>query len=219
MLRQSIETVAHGSVMMCRRHAVGITASAAKRTEQVPRAALARLAPRAKVLAIRLGAVGIERSVTQNLHTVFKFTGSDTMSIFEKIMSAIFGPAKADAPAAGTTTAAGGAPPAAGSASAGRESGGAPAATAAPAQTVDVAPILDKAVAAKGEKLEWRTSIVDLMKALDIDSSFSARKELAKELGYTGDSNDSASMNIWLHKQVMAKFAANGGKLPPEIKH
>ena len=92
-------------------------------------------------------------------------------------------------------------------------------APAAPAQTVDVAAIVDKAVAAKGEKLEWRTSIVDLMKALDIDSSFAARKELAKELGYTGDSNDSASMNIWLHKQVMTKLAANGGKLPPEIKH
>ena len=91
--------------------------------------------------------------------------------------------------------------------------------SAAPAATVDVAPILDTAVAAKGEKLEWRTSIVDLMKALDIDSSFTARKELAKELGYTGDSNDSASMNIWLHKQVMTKLAANGGKLPPEIKH
>ena len=100
-----------------------------------------------------------------------------------------------------------------------RPAASAPAATAAPAQSVDVAPILDKAVAAKGEKLEWRTSIVDLMKALDIDSSFSARKELAKELGYTGDSNDSASMNIWLHKQVMTKLAANGGKLPPEIKH
>ncbi len=96
---------------------------------------------------------------------------------------------------------------------------GSSAGSAAPAATVDVAPILDKAVAAKGEKLEWRTSIVDLMKALDIDSSFSARKELAKELGYTGDSNDSASMNIWLHKQMMTKFAANGGKLPPEIKH
>ena len=92
--------------------------------------------------------------------------------------------------------------------------------SAAPAAaTVDVAPILDKAVAAKGEKLAWRTSIVDLMKALDIDSSFAARKELAKELGYTGDSNDSASMNIWLHKQVMTKLAANGGKLPPDIKH
>ena len=121
------------------------------------------------------------------------------MSIFGKIMSAIFG-TKADA-----TPASGGA-------------GSAPA-SAAPAQSVDVAPILDKAVAAKGEKLAWRTSIVDLMKALDIDSSFSARMELAKELGYTGDSNDSASMNIWLHKQVMAKLAANGGKLPPEIKH
>jgi hypothetical protein len=128
-----------------------------------------------------------------------------TMSIFGKIMSAIFG-SKADAAPAGGGAAAG-----TGS------SGGAAAAPAA--ATVDVAPILDKAVAAKGEKLAWRTSIVDLMKALDIDSSFAARKDLAKELGYTGDSNDSASMNIWLHKQVMAKLAANGGKLPPDIKH
>src|ERR1700756_690166 len=98
--------------------------------------------------------------------------------------------------------------------------GGAPAAPAStPAKTVDVAPILDKAVAAKHEKLEWRTSIVDLMKALDIDSSLGGPQELAQELGYTGDTNDSASMNVWLHKQVMAKLAANGGKLPPEIKH
>ena len=140
------------------------------------------------------------------------------MSIFGKIMSAIFGTAKADTPAAGTTTAAGGAGPAAGGGATG-VGGGSPAAASAPAQTVDVAPILDKAVKAKGEKLEWRTSIVDLMKALDIDSSLAARKELAKELGYTGDTNDSASMNVWLHKQVMAKLAANGGKLPPEIKH
>ena len=128
------------------------------------------------------------------------------MSIFGKIMGAIFG-TKADAAPAG-----GGAAPAGTTAGSGGSS-------AAPAATVDVAPILDAAVKAKGEKLEWRTSIVDLMKALDINSSFSARKELAKELGYTGDSNDSASMNIWLHKQVMTKFAANGGKLPPEIKH
>ena len=94
--------------------------------------------------------------------------------------------------------------------------GAAPA--AAPAQTVDVAPILDKAVAAKGEKLDWKHSIVDLMKALDIDSSLSARKTLAKELGYTGDTNDSASMNIWLHKQVMTKLAENGGKVPDSLK-
>jgi hypothetical protein len=133
------------------------------------------------------------------------------MSIFGKIMGAIFGTsANATPPSGGAaaTPVGGGSAPAAG--------GGA---SAAPAQSVDVAAILDKAVAAKGEKLEWKTSIVDLMKALDIDSSLTARKELAHELGFTGDTNDSASMNIWLHKQMMAKLAANGGKLPPEIKH
>ena len=127
------------------------------------------------------------------------------MSIFGKIMSAIFGTPAGAAPASGGTAASPSAAPSGGS-------------SAAPAASVDVAPILDKAVAAKGEKLEWRTSIVDLMKALDIDSSLSARKELAKELGYTGDTNDSASMNIWLHKQVMSKLAANGGKLPADVK-
>ena len=126
------------------------------------------------------------------------------MSIFGKIMSAILGTKAGATPASGGAAAG----PAAGSS-----------ASAAPAQSVDVAPILDKAVKAKGEKLEWRTSIVDLMKALDIDSSLGARKELAHELGYTGDTNDSATMNIWLHKQVMTRLAANGGKLPPEIKH
>jgi hypothetical protein len=132
------------------------------------------------------------------------------MSIFGKIMGAIFGTSAHATPAGGATaTASGGAASSSASSSA---------TAAAPAQTVDVAPILDKAVAAKHEKLEWRTSIVDLMKALDIDSSLSARKELAHELGYTGDTNDSASMNIWLHKQVMAKLAANGGKLPADVK-
>jgi hypothetical protein len=129
------------------------------------------------------------------------------MSIFGKIMSAIFGSTAGAAPASGGTAA-----------SAGSATGSAPTA-AAPAQSVDVAPILDKAVASKKEKLEWRTSIVDLMKALDIDSSLVARKELAKEFGYTGDTNDSATMNVWLHKQVMIKLASNGGKLPPDIKH
>ncbi len=136
------------------------------------------------------------------------------MSVFGKIMSAIFGSqAAATAPGSGTATA--GAP----AESAGVPPAPASAAPAAPPQSVDVAAILDKAVAAQHEKLEWRTSIVDMMKALDIDSSLAARKELAKELGYRGDTNDSASMNVWLHKQVMAKLAANGGKLPPEIKH
>jgi hypothetical protein len=131
------------------------------------------------------------------------------MSVFGKIMSAIFGTTAGAAPASGGAASSAGSAP---------SSAPAPA-SAAPPASVDVAAIVDKAAAAKGEKLEWRTSIVDLMKALDIDSSLGARKELAKELGYSGDTNDSASMNVWLHKQVMAKLAANGGKLPPEIKH
>ena len=129
------------------------------------------------------------------------------MSIFGKIMSAIFGTSASATPASGGAAA----PASGGAASSGS-------ASAAPAQTVDVAPILDKAVAAKKEKLEWRTSIVDLMKALDVDSSLTARKELAHELGYTGDTNDSATMNMWLHKQMMAQLAANGGKLPADVK-
>ena len=139
------------------------------------------------------------------------------MSIFGKIMSAIFGHAAGATPPSGGTASAGAAA-GGGTSTAASSASSSSAPSAAPAQTVDVAPILDKAVAAHKEKLEWRTSIVDLMKALDIDSSLSARKELAHELGYTGDTNDSASMNIWLHKQVMAKLAANGGKLPADIK-
>jgi len=125
------------------------------------------------------------------------------MSIFGKIMGAIFG-TKADAATPAGTTGTGSTSP---SSPAG-----------ATVVSIDVAPILDKAVAAKKEKLEWRTSIVDLMKALDIDSSLTARKELAKELNFSGDTNDSATMNIWLHKQVLTKLAANGGKLPADLK-
>src|ERR1700733_5116163 len=114
------------------------------------------------------------------------------MSIFGKIRSAILG-GSAHATTASAPSASGGATastkPAAGSSSATASS----AAPAAPGQIVDAAPIGDKAAAASGEKLAWRTSIVDLMKALKIDSSLTARKELAKELGYTGDTNDSAS--------------------------
>ena len=128
------------------------------------------------------------------------------MSIFGSIMSKIFGHGSAQAANASPSLAPSGSP----------TSTATPA--SAPAQTVDVAAIVDKAAAAKGEKLAWRTSIVDLMKALDLDSSLAARKELAKELHYTGDTNDSAKMNVWLHKQVMTKLAANGGKLPADIK-
>ena len=131
------------------------------------------------------------------------------MSIFGSIMGAIFGHgAQAKTPETSASAAPGAAP-----------STPATTAPATPAaQTVDVAAIVDKAAAASGEKLDWRTSIVDLMKALGLDSSLAARKELAKELHYTGDTNNTATMNVWLHQQVMAKLAANGGKLPADIK-
>ncbi|OKO67625.1 DUF3597 domain-containing protein [Bradyrhizobium sp. NAS96.2] len=137
------------------------------------------------------------------------------MSIFGSIMGAIFGHGAQAKTAETTTTATPGAAPASTSTSLAPASAapGTPA-----AQTVDVAAIVDKAAAATGEKLDWRTSIVDLMKALGLDSSLAARKELAKELHYSGDTNNTATMNVWLHQQVMAKLAANGGKLPADIK-
>ncbi|WP_427915043.1 DUF3597 domain-containing protein [Ramlibacter sp. MMS24-I3-19] len=95
----------------------------------------------------------------------------------------------------------------------------APAMPAAPVQQpVDVEAVLNGMAKNNPQKLNWRTSIVDLMKLLDLDSSLQARKQLADELHYTGDKNDSASMNIWLHKQVMQKLAANGGKVPADLK-
>jgi hypothetical protein len=124
------------------------------------------------------------------------------MSIFGTIMSAIFGHAKAATPGAAPGSAAGGATPPA----------------RAPMSNVDVEAVLTKLASENKEKLDWRRSIVDLMKLLNLDSGLGARKELAKELGYTGDMNDSASMNIWLHKQVMQKLAANGGKVPADLK-
>jgi hypothetical protein len=89
---------------------------------------------------------------------------------------------------------------------------------AATMDRVDVEQILDEKAAQKGQKLNWRTSIVDLMKLLDLDSSLQERKQLADELKYTGDKSDSAAMNIWLHKQVMKKLEENGGKVPADLK-
>jgi len=86
-----------------------------------------------------------------------------------------------------------------------------------PATPVDVAGILDFKNSVRDEKLNWQTSIVDLMKLLGMESSLAERKELADELGYTGDTSDSASMNIWLHKQVMQKIVDNGGQLPRDL--
>jgi hypothetical protein len=97
---------------------------------------------------------------------------------------------------------------------------GTPAAPAAPAPTlanVDVTAILDKLAASNREKLDWKHSIVDLMKLVGMDSSLTARKELADDLHYTGDKSDSAKMNMWLHKEVMRKLAENGGKVPADL--
>ncbi|MFV0336687.1 MAG: DUF3597 domain-containing protein [Chthoniobacterales bacterium] len=94
----------------------------------------------------------------------------------------------------------------------------APEAPAAPApEPVDVDAVLSELASKNSEKLDWKKSIVDLMKLLDMDSSLSNRKELAAELGYTGDTSDSASMNIWLHKEVIKQLAKNGGKVPAEL--
>ena len=86
-----------------------------------------------------------------------------------------------------------------------------------PAQPVDVAGILDFMNDQRDQKLNWRTSIVDLMKLLGMESSLAERKELADELGYTGDKSDSATMNMWLHKQVIQKIVDNGGQLPRDL--
>ena len=87
-----------------------------------------------------------------------------------------------------------------------------------PQASVDVAQVLDRQAAANGHGLNWRMSIVDLMKLCGLDSSLSHRQELARELGYKGDSNDTATMNIWLHAEVMRKLAENGGTVPAELK-
>ena len=134
------------------------------------------------------------------------------MSISGTIMNKIFGASKtpaAPASASGSTGAAASAPPA-------PAAGATP---AAPAGSVDVAAILDALNEKHPEELDWRKSIVDLMKLVGLDSSLTARKQLAAELNYKGDTSDSASMNIWLHKQMMAKIAANGGKLPADLAH
>ncbi|AUT71754.1 MULTISPECIES: DUF3597 domain-containing protein [Paraburkholderia] len=130
------------------------------------------------------------------------------MSIFSTILSKIF-------PSSHPAVQAAAAPDAAPAADAAPAS--APA--AAPAEPVDVEAILSTLAEQNSEKLNWRTSIVDLMKLLGLDSSLGARKQLAEELDYSGDTNDSASMNIWLHKQVMTKLAENGGKVPDDLKN
>lgn len=129
------------------------------------------------------------------------------MNIFSSILDKIFG-GEASATPASTAGAKTSTPKASG-----------PVMQPASGQTVDVAAVLTQmASQRKGEKLNWRKSIVDLLKLLDLDSSPAARKKLAAELAYTGDTDDSATMNVWLHKQVMRKLAENGGKVPDDLK-
>jgi hypothetical protein len=92
-----------------------------------------------------------------------------------------------------------------------------PGAGLTPGQQVDIAAVLDRMAASHKEKLDWKHSIVDLMKLVGMDSSLAERKELAADLHYTGDTNDSATMNMWLHKEVMRKLAENGGKVPADL--
>lgn len=121
------------------------------------------------------------------------------MGVFGDIMGAIFGKRAEAGPASGSAS--------------GQTSG-----SSTGQATVDVEKVLNERAAQNKQKLDWRHSIVDLMKLLDLDSSQTARKQLATELKYDGDMNDSAKMNIWLHKQVMRKLADNGGKVPEDLK-
>jgi hypothetical protein len=147
------------------------------------------------------------------------------MSIFSKIKDAIFGGEAHAAPASPSATepspapssmpepAATTAPPVGGTDRAASSAAGASATTS----PVDVASSLDAAVKRSGQKLDWKHSIVDLMKALGMDASLAERKELAEELGYTGDKDGSAAMNTWLHKALLKKLSENGGKVPAEL--
>jgi hypothetical protein len=128
------------------------------------------------------------------------------MSIFGDIVNKLFGKAKPDQPqpAAEPTPDPAAAPAAA-------------TAATPPLADVDVEAVMDQLVTESGQTLNWRVSIVDTMKALGVDSSLEHRKQLAQELKYDGDTNDSAAMNIWLHKQLMKALSANGGKLPADL--
>ena len=137
------------------------------------------------------------------------------MGIFDSIKSAIFGSAKASEAAPANIGTSGASTATAEARSSTTVTG---AGAASPISQVDVEAVLAGLGAKNKQKLDWRNSIVDLMKLLDLDSSLSARKELAKELNYSGDSNDSAKMNVWLHKQVMNKLAASGGKVPADLR-
>jgi hypothetical protein len=138
------------------------------------------------------------------------------MGLFDNLMSKIFGHAGSASTSGSAAGAAAATTAATQPAQAAQQSGSAAgAATTVP--QVDVTGILDGLAAKNSEKLDWRHSIVDLMKLVGMDSSLGARKQLATELGYSGNQNDTATMNVWLQKQVLRKLAENGGKVPQEL--
>ncbi len=139
--------------------------------------------------------------------------------IFHKIFPGNH-PANTPAPAGAAPAPSAPAPQSAPAAVPAPSAGAAAAPAPAPAmQQVDVEKVLTDMQAQSGQQLNWRSSIVDLPKLLNLDSSLQSRKDLAAELNYTGDTSDSASMNIWLHKQVMTKLAQNGGKVPADLQN
>jgi hypothetical protein len=143
------------------------------------------------------------------------------MGIFDRLKNAILGtklhagPVETGSPTRATPTAA----PASTASSQTPPPATQTASPAGPGAQVDIEAVLIQMAASKHEKLNWQTSIVDLMKLVDLDPSLENRKNLAGELGYTGNTQDSASMNIWLHKEVMQKLAASGGKVPDSLRH
>jgi len=139
------------------------------------------------------------------------------MSVFESIKNAIFG-RSASAAAGPSAPAATAAPAQSAQSSATTAASAQPAAQPAVQQAVDVEAILNGLAAKNPQKLNWQQSIVDLMKLLGLDSSLQNRTALAKELGYSGNTADTAAMNVWLHQQVMRKLAQSGGKVPQSLQ-
>ena len=154
-------------------------------------------------------------------------TGVPNMSLFDTLKNAIFGTHSPTTPSSSKATpSSAGAQPSTPATQ--RSTAAAPAPASAPAQQnatpssathVDIEAVLNERASRRHEKLNWQSSIVDLMKLVDLDPSLENRKTLAKELGYSGNTQDSAQMNIWLHKEVMQRLAASGGKVPENLRH
>jgi Domain of unknown function (DUF3597) len=144
------------------------------------------------------------------------------MGIFDSLKNAILGTQLHSGPVQTTSPSQASPAPTAQPGAVAQHSSPAQPASASPstrATPVDVEAVLKNKAATKSEKLNWESSIVDLMKVVDLDPSLENRKALATELGYSGSTQDSAAMNTWLHRQVMQQLAASGGKVPDSLRH